>query len=142
MAAFAHGGDDASDFTDVVGEDDRTEDLNKGHNDRLSIVNRRYVSEADCHHDRARPIITPNVYLIPCLLLVNKTVIHQFHLYPISLRIDPCCREHRSRDNMRKDYIEDYNSYQIPYVKLLYGVYEHNFQHFQVRSNQSQFEQS
>ena len=106
MAAFAHGGDDASDFTDVVGEDDRTEDLNKGNNDRLSVVNGRDISEADCHHDRARPIITPNVHLIPCLLLVNKSIIDQFQLYPISLRIYPWNGQKGRGYQMRKDDIK------------------------------------
>jgi hypothetical protein len=73
------------------------------------------------------------------LPIIHETIVNQLHCDPIVVRVNPRNGQKGRGDSMCKDNVEDNDSDEVPNVELFYRIHELNFEHFEIRSNQSKF---
>jgi hypothetical protein len=120
LGIISHFGNDAAYLTDVIGQDNRAENLNESNDNCFTIIDRRNVTKTNGQHDGTGPVIAPKIENIPCLSGLEEIVIDQFHKYPIVLSIDFGSSKKGSRYDMSKYDIEDNNSNEVPDIELLH----------------------
>jgi hypothetical protein len=93
--------DYATDFWNVVGQDNTTEKLQKSDNESLLVCYRKKISKSNGHHSGRGPVVTPHVLNVPDFM-VNVLGNH-----PVFVFVDFCHGKKDWCNKMGKDKVEN-----------------------------------
>jgi hypothetical protein len=111
--------DEGADAVDVVGEDEAAEGLDEDEAQGLLVVGGHDVPEADGEHHGARPVVRPDVLLLPARLP------DPLYSHPVLLRTQVHHRRQQDADYVREAKVRNDDLHQRPVllvVEILYPV--------------------